>query len=149
MYCSSLCYVYVYIFISKKHNHTNIWQWLIQSCGPLPLNETPMHIFVQFSSYWVYHYYTLLFYKVVRCLKKSDYIINAMILLFSEGSRIQRQISSDSMSSINSMSSACSFTSQQSAVTDIEAAKKKKKKGWVRRYVLSTVNEKINVTRQL
>lgn len=83
---------------------------------------------------------------MVRCLKKSDYIINAMILLFSEGSRIQRQISSDSMSSINSMSSACSFTSQQSAVTDIEAAKKKKKKGWVRRYVLSTVNEKINVT---
>ncbi|KAL4233019.1 positive regulation of invadopodium disassembly [Mactra antiquata] len=49
-----------------------------------------------------------------------------------EGSRIQRQISSDSMSSINSMSSACSFTSQQSSVTDIEAAKKKKKKGWLR-----------------
>ena len=50
---------------------------------------------------------------------------------FAEGSRIQRQISSDSMSSINSMSSACSFSSQQSAITDIEAARKKKKKGWV------------------
>ena len=50
--------------------------------------------------------------------------------LFAEG-RIQRQISSDSMSSINSMSSACSFTSQQSAATDGDLAKKKKKKGWV------------------
>ena len=49
---------------------------------------------------------------------------------FTEG-RIQRQISSDSMSSINSMSSACSFTSQQSAATDGDISKKKKKKGWV------------------
>jgi hypothetical protein len=34
------------------------------------------------------------------------------------------------------MSSACSFSSQQSAVTDIEAAKKKKKKGWVCNYLV-------------
>jgi len=43
-----------------------------------------------------------------------------------------RQMSTDSVSSINSMSSACSFTSQQSAATDGDIGKKKKKKGWVR-----------------
>ncbi|XP_052238109.1 neuron navigator 3-like isoform X5 [Dreissena polymorpha] len=59
-----------------------------------------------------------------------------------EGSRIQRQISSDSMSSINSMSSACSFTSQQSAATDVEAAKKKKKKGWLRNSFSKAFNNK-------
>lgn len=49
--------------------------------------------------------------------------------------RIARQMSSDSVSSINSLSSACSMTSQQSAHTDSEAnkrlAKQSKKKGWV------------------
>ncbi|XP_076079390.1 uncharacterized protein LOC143049654 isoform X10 [Mytilus galloprovincialis] len=47
--------------------------------------------------------------------------------------RITRQMSSDSVSSINSLSSACSMTSQQSAATDGDAGKgKKKKKGWLR-----------------
>ena len=71
----------------------------------------------------------MIWYLTQRILKK--YIRRNKVLdLFAEG-RIQRQISSDSMSSINSMSSACSFTSQQSAATDGDLAKKKKKKGWV------------------
>lgn len=46
---------------------------------------------------------------------------------------IIRQMSSDSMSSINSLSSACSAASQQSAATDGDIGKKKnKKKGWLR-----------------
>lgn len=50
---------------------------------------------------------------------------------FAEG-RMTRQMSTDSVSSINSMSSACSMTSQQSAATDGDIGKKKKhKKGWV------------------
>ncbi|KAK3763274.1 hypothetical protein RRG08_021097 [Elysia crispata] len=51
-------------------------------------------------------------------------------------SRIARQMSSDSVSSINSLSSACSVGSQHSAATDSEAnkrmAKQAKKKGWLR-----------------
>ncbi|RUS80734.1 hypothetical protein EGW08_011498, partial [Elysia chlorotica] len=47
---------------------------------------------------------------------------------------IARQMSSDSVSSINSLSSACSAGSQHSAATDSEAnkrlAKQAKKKGW-------------------
>ena len=75
--------------------------------------------------------------KMVHSLKLYLYFLWLIVyviycLYFSEG-RIQRQISSDSMSSINSMSSACSFTSQQSAATDGDLSKKKKKKGWVRR----------------
>ncbi|CAC5357112.1 unnamed protein product [Mytilus coruscus] len=51
----------------------------------------------------------------------------------SPEARITRQMSSDSVSSINSLSSACSMTSQQSAATDGDAGKgKKKKKGWLR-----------------
>ncbi|XP_069128719.1 neuron navigator 2-like isoform X7 [Argopecten irradians] len=46
--------------------------------------------------------------------------------------RMTRQMSTDSVSSINSMSSACSMTSQQSAATDGDIGKKKKKKGWLR-----------------
>ncbi|XP_048240079.1 neuron navigator 2-like isoform X3 [Haliotis rufescens] len=52
-----------------------------------------------------------------------------------EGGRIVRQMSSDSMSSINSLSSACSVASQQSAATDGDIgknSKKNKKKGWLR-----------------
>ena len=45
--------------------------------------------------------------------------------------RITRQLSTDSVSSINSLSSACSTASQQSAATDGEAGRRKKKKGWV------------------
>ncbi|KAL8586948.1 hypothetical protein ACOMHN_062359 [Nucella lapillus] len=48
---------------------------------------------------------------------------------------IARQISSDSVSSINSLSSACSMTSQQSAATDGEgrrSSRAAKKKGWFR-----------------
>ncbi|KAK3096611.1 hypothetical protein FSP39_001694 [Pinctada imbricata] len=52
-------------------------------------------------------------------------------LPLSEG-RITRQLSTDSVSSINSLSSACSVTSQQSAATDGDAGKRKKKKGWLR-----------------
>ncbi|XP_021350248.1 neuron navigator 2-like isoform X3 [Mizuhopecten yessoensis] len=46
--------------------------------------------------------------------------------------RMTRQMSTDSVSSINSMSSACSLTSQQSAATDGDISKKKKKRGWLR-----------------
>ncbi|XP_062586338.1 neuron navigator 3-like isoform X4 [Saccostrea cucullata] len=46
--------------------------------------------------------------------------------------RITRQLSTDSVSSINSLSSACSTASQQSAATDGEAGRRKKKKGWLR-----------------
>ncbi|CAL1533638.1 unnamed protein product [Lymnaea stagnalis] len=57
-------------------------------------------------------------------------------LHISGDARIARQMSSDSVSSINSLSSACSMTSQQSAHTDSEAnkrlAKQAKKKGWLR-----------------
>ncbi|XP_064600573.1 neuron navigator 2-like isoform X4 [Liolophura sinensis] len=50
----------------------------------------------------------------------------------TDGRSISRQMSSDSMSSINSLSSACSVTSQQSAATDGDCKSKKKKKGWLR-----------------
>ncbi|XP_048240089.1 neuron navigator 2-like isoform X13 [Haliotis rufescens] len=55
--------------------------------------------------------------------------------IHGEGGRIVRQMSSDSMSSINSLSSACSVASQQSAATDGDIgknSKKNKKKGWLR-----------------
>ncbi|XP_076466294.1 neuron navigator 2-like isoform X3 [Babylonia areolata] len=55
--------------------------------------------------------------------------------VLESGGGIARQISSDSVSSINSLSSACSLTSQQSAATDGEGrkgAKNSKKKGWLR-----------------
>ncbi|XP_023227055.1 neuron navigator 3-like isoform X2 [Centruroides sculpturatus] len=46
--------------------------------------------------------------------------------------RISRQLSTDSMSSVNSASSACSAASNNSAKNEIEENKKKKKKGWLR-----------------
>ncbi|CAH1798480.1 unnamed protein product [Owenia fusiformis] len=46
--------------------------------------------------------------------------------------KMTRHLSNDSMSSINSMSSACSGASQQSSATDTENGKKKHKKGWLR-----------------
>ena len=45
-------------------------------------------------------------------------------------------MSTDSMSSINSASSACSGSSQQSSLTDTDS--KKKKKNWVSRQAYST-----------
>ena len=56
---------------------------------------------------------------------------------------IIRQMSSDSMSSINSLSSACSAASQQSAATDGDIGKKKnKKKGWVSNIVSDDARNK-------
>ena len=73
----------------------------------------------------------LIFTALLFCTLVILYIYIYLEKIFFAEGRIQRQISSDSMSSINSMSSACSFTSQQSAATDGDLAKKKKKKGWV------------------
>ncbi|KAK7107389.1 hypothetical protein V1264_015327 [Littorina saxatilis] len=57
-------------------------------------------------------------------------------VVMESGAGIARQISSDSVSSINSLSSACSMSSQQSAATDGEGRKggkhNNKKKGWLR-----------------
>ncbi|KAK6169208.1 hypothetical protein SNE40_020304, partial [Patella caerulea] len=58
-------------------------------------------------------------------------------------SGIMRQMSSDSMSSINSLSSACSVTSQHSAATDTDC-KGKKKKGWLRSSFSKAFNRKKN-----
>lgn len=61
----------------------------------------------------------------------TDYCYPGFSYLGCEAGII-RQMSSDSMSSINSLSSACSAASQQSAATDGDIGKKKnKKKGWV------------------
>ena len=45
--------------------------------------------------------------------------------------QLVRHMSQESMASINSMSSACSGTSQLSSNTDTDSARKKKKKNWV------------------
>lgn len=46
-----------------------------------------------------------------------------------------RHLSQESMASMNSVSSACSGTSQLSSNTDTDSAKKKKKKNWVSRTI--------------
>jgi neuron navigator 2 len=63
-----------------------------------------------------------------------------MVLFLSPEGRITRQLSTDSVSSINSLSSACSTASQQSAATDGETGRRKKKKGWVSRHIMYSIN---------
>jgi len=55
-----------------------------------------------------------------------------MLLQSSGGSSMLRQLSADSVSSINSLSSACSLSSSAHAPDNSAiSASKKKKKGWV------------------